>query len=129
MTTYSGEIASNQRDQNGQQVSDAALQQLARQTKDTPVHLDFQGDAIGIAFWGGVEDGKVRALIHSMADLSGLFATPQFSYDPDKQVCNEDGSVRVYQNVRLMALGLTRSPADPNLTPLAVVPEKPAEGD
>lgn len=129
MTYYKGEVASDREDQYGGYFSTEALQQLTKHIANVPVRWEFRGDVVGRGFVEGTQNtkGKVSALIESPGDLTGWYAVPQIEYDPNDQELNEDGSVRVYRNIRLVSLGLTRTPADPNLTPLTVVSEKPRE--
>lgn len=131
MTHYKGEIASDRKDQDGGYFSNEALQQLTKHIANVPVRWEFRGDVVGRGSVEGTQStkGKVSALIESPGNLAGWYAVPQIEYDPNEQELNEDGSVRVYRNIRLISLGLTRAPADPNLTPLTVVSEKPRESE
>lgn len=121
MRFYHARIASKVPEQEGGYFSDTSLRQLYEQAIGTPVRPDFQSEgAVGYvrAVGHALEEGWVQVVVEGNDDLAGLFAVPQIVFDPTEQVLSEDGSVREYRSIRLVSLGLTRTPADPTLTPL-----------
>lgn len=111
-------IATNNIDKTDSRFNDECLKDIATNSKNIPIFLDFNhcatvGKMLGCEYVAG---NLIANLEFDNFQFNGFYAVP--SYTVYEQVVID--GILVDEKVKLFALGLTRTPADENVTPLDI---------
>lgn len=112
---YTASVATNRVDLTGEMFSDECLEQMYRNAKGVPIIWNFNPkQEVGRVEHAVLEDGFLYVTFDADIDVEGLYAVPGFR----KGKGHAEDNVYVYDDLQVMAYGLTNKPTDEHLTPL-----------
>lgn len=105
--------ASDRTDATGERFTIECLEKMAETAKGTPIRSGFEPANLGFVEYAKVVQGLLYLTIDTEL-LENVYVVPAFTVGKSRIVNDEV----VYDDIRVMAYGITDKPSDPFCTPL-----------